>query len=261
MRTKEDIERRVKAYLAKAESAVKLGNMEEAKLFFGAVSEMVYTYDLDEAVLRTENNAGKTEITISSHRFQVSNRGQHGPERIEALFSFVGAMNCEGVSIGCARNTYGQPIDFEVLGPAETVDRLKLLIPILLLQMEDAARQSAKKFRKEQEMYYLNPANLSRAVTKWFRSVLVGYGRGVAAKIQERMAKTYEEATEGSTAALVLYDRATALEAALKERWPKLRPSRTRKLYSDALREGQRLGKQADLGDARIGSETRAIPR
>lgn len=63
---------------------------------------MVHKYDFDEAFLTAQNNDGKTDVTITTHRFEVSNRGQHGRERVDALFEFVHAMSCEGVLWQCA---------------------------------------------------------------------------------------------------------------------------------------------------------------
>ncbi|WP_188187547.1 hypothetical protein [Nonomuraea sp. SYSU D8015] len=263
MKDRESIEKRAQAILAKAESAAKLGNHEEAQTYFAALSEMFHKYDLDAAALKPETEAGRKAINIVTYSFQVSNQGQHGRERVEALYEFIWAMGCAASVWGCKRNTYGAPIRFEVLGPDDVMERLKVLIPALLLQMDAAASQSAKAYRERErkgmEWFYRDyPGELAYKVKIWYRSVIVGYGKGVAQKVYERMQVIQEEAA-GTGKDLVLLDRRTAVEKAYEELWPDLKQMREIKTRADAVEEGRKLGRAADLGDQRLGNERTSI--
>jgi hypothetical protein len=263
MKDRESIEKRAQGFLAKAESAAKLGNHEEAQMYFAALSEMFHKYDLDAAALKPETEAGRRAINIVTHSFEVSNQGQHGRERIDALYEFIWAMGCAASVWGCKRNTYGAPIRFEALGPDDVMERLKILIPALLLQMDAAARQSAKAYRVRERAaapyYYTEyPHMLTQRVTRWYRSVIVGYGQGVAQKVHERMQVVQEESA-GTGKDLVLLDRAAAVAKAYEELWPDLKSIREIKTHADAVEEGRKLGRAADLGDRRLANDRKSI--
>jgi Protein of unknown function (DUF2786). len=197
---------RVTKLLAHAESAAAAGSEKEAETYFSAAAYLIYKYDLQEAVRKRREERA---IEIDEYWIDISNAGRHGPERVQGVYVVVLTHGCTAVTRGNRRDSTG-PIQLGILGPADVVTGLKLLIPSLLLQMEGVAESVPPYYARK---YKLTPDQM----IAFRRGLYVGYGSGVAARIEKKIRLAQE--TAGHSAALILADRTARVQAAAAERW------------------------------------------
>lgn len=145
-------------------------------------------YELEEADLQQAEHSQTENIVL--YRHAVSGKGGHGKERAWALGEVAEAMGCETCYRG---NDAGNGIRWiQIVGPASTIENLKILLPAVLLQMETGAARAARERAKELPAW-LAAHERSRETATVRRSFLRGFGRGINTKLQTARSEYAEE--------------------------------------------------------------------
>ncbi|MCP2337500.1 DUF2786 domain-containing protein [Actinomadura rupiterrae] len=251
--------RKVKQLLALAEHPDTSDAEREAA--FARVGLLMLKYEIADADLDTGTGEVSERIVLYEHA--VSGRGGHGKERAWALGDVAEGMGCEVAFRG---NDVGNRIRWVlIVGPEPTIDNLKILLPSVLLQMENAAGRSARE-RVRALPSWLSPAEKTAESARARRSFMRGFGVGIKDRLQAARAEYADElsgdAATGDTLAksreLVLVNREQLVHAEFQRRFPKLGKARgRRRLDEHAYRRGRAAGRSADLGDSQLGRPRR----
>ncbi|MEV5573911.1 hypothetical protein AB0L06_28065 [Spirillospora sp. NPDC052269] len=152
-----------------------------------------------------------------------------------------------------------------IVGPTATIDNLKLLLPAVLIQMENSAANAARAHSRNLPAW-LTPGERTTETSTVRRSFMRGFGNGIKDKLEAARARFAEEldteAAAGDTGAasreLVLMNRQQLVHAEFTRRFPKLgKAPRARKFDGQAYRQGHTAGRSADLGDRKLGGTPR----
>ena len=225
---------------------------EEKEAAFARAGALMQKYEIEEEEVRRSAGHGAEAIIVE--RFAVSGRGGHGRERAWALGAVARGMGCE--TAYTSNNASNRPRWIQIVGPRSTIENLKILLPSVLLQMENAAAKAVRDHLRELPAW-LSQAERTRESAIIRRSFMRGFGHGIERRLDaarsEYQQDLHEQAAAGDGVSgsreLVLLDRDQQIEAEFQRVFPKLRKARRPK-YTDAqsFRRGVTAGEQASLG-------------
>ena len=232
---------RVRKLLAKAEAEGV--TPAEAEALTGKAAELMARYGIDRALLA----AARPQTDRPDSRI-IDVYNPWSQVKAHLLGGLAAAIRCACVQLPRA----GAGARVHVFGYASDLERAEILYTSLLVQMAHGLAAAQV------------PA-MVRSVRAWRRSWLLGYVTAVIARVraaEERAAATARpEPATGTTAALVLADRALVIRRECERAYPvtrKLRITYSGSGYQDGYREGQ----HADVGATRVsGRPGRALPR
>jgi hypothetical protein len=233
----------IRKLLAKAERAA---TTDEADAYNAKASELMARHGVDAAMLAA--TSGNDRDTVTSRRIDMTD--PYSAEKAQLANSVSRAMGCRLVQhSGIGR---GQISAVTVVGFESDLRRIEVTFTSLLLQ---ATRS----------VVHQRPPEWSRESTTAFRrTYLIGfanevYGRLLAA---ERGAVERHDAAatrSGPSAALVVADRRSIVQRAYDEQYGHLKPGRRRKLSGSGYQAGREAGRRADVGQARVHGNRRAL--
>lgn len=233
----------------------------EREAAFVRVGMLMLKYEIQEADLKQAEQGQREQIIL--YRHPVTGKGGHGKERAWALGDVAEGMGCAT----CYRaNDAGNGVRWvQIVGPASTIQNLKILLPAVLLQMEHGAAKAARERAKELPSW-LRQHERSRETATVRRSFMRGFGAAVKAKLEAGRAEYAQDlrskaATGDQRSAgqeLVLVDRSARALAEFQKIFPKLGNARApRHFDAAAYRDGVDAGTRADLGTGHLPSPSR----
>jgi hypothetical protein len=226
----------VRGLLAKAEST---DSKHEAESLVAKAQELMAEHSIDEQAARERGRTGERPVIVeweySTSDSNASGKGQLlirvalalGVQMVDfnnARYSNLGRVGADGRPVGTA-SQWCWLIGFE-----NDVARVQLLYASLLVQAALFARED------------LGPRPSSRLFTAY----LIGFAGRIGQRFEERL-----PAPDASTALVVHRD--AAVNAAMRERFPKLKTTASRggrDYFGRAL--GHAAGDRADIGDRRL---------
>jgi Protein of unknown function (DUF2786) len=223
---------RVRKLLAKAEDAGV--TPEEAQALTAKAAELMAKYGIDRALLA----ARRPETDRPADRvIDVDNPWA----RVQAhlLCGLASALRCQCVIL--PRSGPGSRI--HVFGYASDIERTDVLYTSLLVQMW-------------QGLAVAQMPSWTRSSRAWRRSWLLGFATAVVTRVRAAEDKAVGQATApaaqpGSSAALVLADRALVIRHNIQQAYPVTRKSHV--TYSgNGYGAGYTQGQRADIGTARL---------
>lgn len=235
--------RRIQALLSRAEDSANYeGEREEA---LAKAMQLMSEYGVTEAMA---NARKQTREEIVQKKIEISN--PYSYEKKELARYIGSALNC--------RSTFqfvGSTVtSITLIGYQNDVARTEMLYTSLLVQ----AMRGVTSARPEGSRWDPPTAAETRAFRK---SWLMGFTARVRLRIEaaeRRAAQRYEEEHAGSGTALVLADRKTRVDAYVDELFGDLKIARDRKIAdSNGAYAGDRAGRTADIGDAKVDSGDR----
>lgn len=241
----------IRGLLAKAEATT---FPAEAEAFTAKATELMQRYAIDAALVWA-TNPGETgspvEARIAIHRPFTA------PKAV--LVTVVAkAYGCHALRLGAGADGTEQ---MSIVGFESDVSLVETLVTSLFLQLTTAMTAPGAA-----------PAGTATQVAGWRRSFIHGFTvaiderlaehRAAAAAAAEAAARA-DQASAGTSSdapadvpsvALVLRDRAAAVESDFRRRYPRIRTSRISVGTSTAgRRAGSNAGRSADLGGRRLG--------
>lgn len=242
--------RRIRQLLALAEHPGTPSEEKEAA--FARAGVLMQKYEIEEEEVRRSSGHGAEAIIVE--RFAVSGRGGHGRERTWALGAVAKGMGC--ATAYTANDTSNRVRWIQIVGPRSTIENLKILLPSVLLQMENAAAKGTRD-RVRELPTWLSQSERTRESAIIRRSFMRGFGHGIERRLEaarsEYQQDLHEQAATGdglsSSRELVLLDRDQQVQAEFHRAFPKLRKARRSK-HTDAqsFRQGVDAGEKANLG-------------
>lgn len=229
--------RKIKALLAKAKHPNTPA--EEAAVAASMAAELMMRHGIDESQLRDSEGRGPEEITLMDMEL---------PDLwAKALQTGIGAL---AKSIG-AQAIIVEAGTITMVGTQSMLDNLETLITCLEQQLVTASNregdQQEAKIRKAHPNWSDN--QVGNAVDRWVDDYIVGWGLGVAQKIENRRNAIADEAPGN---ALVLRTEADRVRDAFNEMFPHRTSARRRQRDMGAVSAGHRDGQNADIGGGRV---------
>jgi hypothetical protein len=233
---------RVRKLLAKAERA---GTPDEAEIYTAKAVELMARHGIDDAVLAAAAGPARAD-PIGALRITIEDPYSGGKARL--LGWTAAASGCRWVMHDSRGGRVGA---VTVFGHASDRERVELLYTSLLLQV---ARPLAA----------LRPPDPAESVAAYRRSWLYGF----AVRIHDRLRAAAERAAEehdaampdgggGTSAALVLADRADQVDRAYAEAFGTLRRARRPTVSGSGYSRGVAAADRADIGGTRLGGPER----
>ncbi len=228
---------RITALLAKAEST---DFPDEAKTFTDGALKLMAKYGLDAAVI----DAHRAGADASYKREEVKHRRYmfhppHSFEQATLLYRVFEAMRCKCI---VAKRPDAETA-VHVFGFESDLRRAQMLSMSLEVQLEHFLAQS-EEHRPPFE-----------TTASWRRSFMAGFASSVAKRIEEaerEVRQTAEASTE-----LVLVDRQSQVDDAVKEKFPVLKGAKRQ--YGSGTGYGAIAGKQANISGPAVGGRTRQL--
>jgi hypothetical protein len=226
---------RVRKLLAKAEHPAT--PVEEAQAFSAKAAALMAQYAIDQALLEAAAPTAATPVVR-----QLTVEAPYALPRTVLLDRVARAhrvrvvIGPDGGSGGRLCTLVGFPVDLEVVD---------VLFTSLLLQASTAMLVASTETARPKA---------------YRRAFLLGYAETISARLAQVRAETDGAAETGRPgAALVLADRATAVDAVLEQQFPRLRTMRMSTSSAGGLSAGRVAGARADLsaGGARVGAGRR----
>jgi hypothetical protein len=157
-------------------------------------------------------------------------------ERAWALGAVAQGMGCE---TAYRNNDSGNRVRWvRIVGPASTMENLKILLPAVLMQMEGAAANAARAHARKLPCW-LTPHERAAETATVRRSFMRGFGEGIKDKLTrahgEYAEQLHTQAASGDVISagreLVLTGRHDRVAAEFTRRFPKLRKPRRSKRF------------------------------
>ena len=195
------------------------------------------------------DRTGRIGCPVEVDHYIVPGTGGHGRARADGLLAVAEVFGCRTAVFGYDATRKDKFLVMTATRPA--LDALKMLLPSIARQMEQAARAAAKAYAIEvrNALPQMNGAQRRRVlVTPYFRSFLRGYGLAVAENIRALRAEMIK--SEAVELARILASDEARIEHRFNRDFPdrqSLRKEHTG--HSGGIEEGKRAGQAADLGD------------
>lgn len=236
-------EERIAALLRKAETTTPA----EAEALTAKAEELMIKYGIDRALLNSRSTGEKERI----ERLKIPLKGIYAKAYMDMMYSIA-------MAYGNVRAYYTQwkqsDITLTIIGFESDVAQLKVLLASLQLQgvvaldtwwkARDTAHYTAMDKFKDR------------------RTFIKSFGQGAASRIRKARTTAVQEA-ESTTpgTAIVLRDRATAVDEFMKANAPDLKSSKSREKSGGwgASSAGYQAGQNANTGDRQVGAGRRAI--
>lgn len=232
--------RRVQALLAKADSTE---FEEEAETLRVKANELIARHSITAAMLAAEgrwtDDLNKIEIWIT---------GAYSHNQATLLHYIAQIFNCKTVAYPTARGskTLGKVI---VVGYQSDLDVVQGLFQILNTQAVHGCARAVVPYYEHGRSYR----------NSWWH----GFNRTIFSRLKSAHTAAVaqaEDTSSGTSAALVLVDRAARVERYRDELFSNLRKSAKRVARSEqGYVSGKRAGARADIGQSRIGGQRAAI--
>ncbi len=235
---------RVRKLLAKAEDPA--ATTEEAETYTAKATELMAAYGIDRALLA----ASDPSLDVVGDRVLVLDR-PYAAEKGQLVGEVALSLGCRAVR----RTRYPGGTKEEsvhLFGHRSDLERVEILFTSLLLQaMQALARTPVPGWE--------HPAAFRRS---WLTGFSAAVGRRLELAEQTAAERAEESfAASGTSTALVLADRSSAVTAARDEAYPDLRRAATRRLSGSGRADGWAAGQRADLGGSRLTGGRRALRR
>lgn len=236
-------EERIAALLRKAETTTP----GEAELLTAKAEQLMLKYGIDRALLNSRSTGAKERI----EKLTIPLKGIYAKAYMDMMYSIA-------MAYGNVRAYYSQwkqsDVDLTIVGFESDVSQLKVLLASLQLQgivaldtwwkASDTANYTAMEKYKQR------------------RTFIRSFGQGAASRIRKARESAVQEA-ESTTpgTALVLRDRATAVDEFMKSNVGKLKSSKNREKSGGwgASSAGYEAGKNANTGERQVNAGRRAI--
>ena len=175
--------------------------------------------------------------------------GGHGRARADALLAVIQAYACR---VGVSGYDATRRDKFLIMVAARPVlDALDLLLPIIALRMETAARVAARAYGLEVRSALPDmPVGRRRSALKipYFRNYLRGFGQGAAETIREIRAEFIQAV--GDDLRRILAEQDVRADQVYRRGFPEgVELRRERAGHLDGFLEGVDAGRAVDLGD------------
>ena len=234
---------RVRKLLAKAEDPA--ATPHEAETYTAKASELMAAYGIDRALLATADPS----LDVIGDRVVVLDR-PYAADKAQLLGGVAVALGCRVVR----RTRYPdgvKELSVHLFGHGSDLQRVEILFTSLLLQAMRALGRT--------------PVPPWDHPAAFRRSWLAGFTGSVSRRLTlaERAAAEQAEGrfvARGTSTALVLADRSSAVEAARDATYPDLSPGSTRRLSGSGGADGWAAGQRADLGTTRLSGSRGELP-
>jgi hypothetical protein len=248
---------KIQKLLAKAESTTP----QEAELLFAKAQELMAKYAIDEAMLASARKGETADNPYVEEEFPVV--GIYRFALSQVVFIALKSAGLHVFQYGgknprtVAGRLYKETVVLVGCGLKSDVDRVRVLATSLMLQAlraENAwweVKQHDFAFLDKKEQHYQR------------RQFLFSFAAGVQEKINAANIRARRSAEEehGSGVALVLRDKALAVQEEFEQRHPDLKQSKSRTKAGgwDAHNSGKAAGRNADVGHSGVGGGRKAI--
>lgn len=238
---------RVRRLLSKAEGAA---TESERDAYNAKAAELIARYGIAEALLRAKAATGARP----ADRIVILD-APYARDKASLLSAVAIPLGVQGV-LCSQRTAHGTQLSMHLFGMSADLERVDVLYTSLLVQ---AAHGLA----------VARPADAYESVAAYRRSWMLGF----AYTIQSRLITAEQAAAEraeadhrsqsdgGPSVSLVLADRATMVQQAMSEAYPRLRSAPTRYLSGTGHAAGAAAARRADLGGTRLGRRSRPALR
>lgn len=223
---------KIRSLIAKAESTP---HAAEAESFMAKAQSLMAIYAIDEARLY-----GAATGTIGEER--VSMEGSYSRERAFVWGAAAMANRCRILTWSAYRSN--AVAELSLVGRSTDRELVKVLATSLELQAV-------------QQMYRLDTDSGYESVVVQRRSFLRGFAHEIGRRLEE--ANDQQKAYGAAAAALVLASE--AVDEFVDDNFSLSNRRATNRIDPDALRRGQHAGRNADVGNARMGANRRALRR
>lgn len=248
---------RVRALLAKAEHPAT--PRPEAEASHAKAAELMLRYALDEATLRAEQGQAPEPVVYWEHVAA----GGDGHARARSTAIGIVIQSYGGRYARRGDGTYRADITLLIVTTKAAREALRLLVPSLLLQMDQAGARETERYMDAVPANAFNRrSDRTRWANNYFRAFLVGYADAVARRITLARAQLREEAARSASAsrALVLVGDDDRVAAEFQARFPILGKARSQRLRADGYAAGQAAGRGADIGSGHLSGSRAALP-
>jgi hypothetical protein len=250
---------KVDKILRKAESTTP----EEAEMLFAKAQELMAKYAIDEAMLRQAGHASddgivRVEFVITGiYRFPLS----------DLCFRVLKNNDCEVVQYGGKNPRYvggklfKETVVYCAVGFKSDIDNARLLYTSLELQAIRAESIWWKKTRDEPPYCWLKPKEQHYHRRQFLSSF--GYGVDEKMKAGKGSAREQADAEHGSTGvALAIRSKEIVVKSEFDKMFPDLRAGRSKGMKGGSMsahEAGKAAGRQADVGDPKLGNKRKAL--
>jgi hypothetical protein len=227
----EDKLERIRKILAKAEHPS--CPPHEADALNEMAATLIAKYGIDMALLaermpESQRIVGDRVIVIDA---------PYARDKCHLLAGVASALRCRCVQRQAPGPTGGVQWSLHLFGHEADLVRVELLYTSLLVQTAIGLARDA------------STAPPGEDLRAFRRSWLAGFALAVGQRLREAelQAEHSAENSGGRSVALVLADRTAEVDAAVRERYPRLGTARRRRLSGSGFRQGRASGTQADL--------------
>lgn len=246
-------EEKIAALLKKAETTTPA----EAELLTAKAEELMLKYGIDRAMLNARTTGDKEWI----EKLTIPLKGIYAKGYMDMMYSIALAYG-NGIHVHYVQWRQSE-VDLVITGFESDVAQLKVLLASLQLQAVVALDVwwRSPKYDTATEMINNTLDRMSAKAMDKFkarRQFIKSFGKGAAARIRatrERTVQDAESATPGT--ALVLRDRALAVDEFVKQNVGKLKTAKSREKsggYNASL-AGYAAGKSANTGDKQVSNQ------
>ena len=235
---------KVRKLLAKA--ADPATTPEESESYTAKAAALVAAYGIDQALL-AEADPGRDPVGDRV----IGLDAPYAADKADLLSTIAAELRCRAVRRITPKVDGGKEIELHLFGHASDLERAEVLFTSLLLQ---AVRDLTR-----------TPIPRGQHAAAFRRSWLAGFTIAITQRLRDAERRATAEAgprfaAAGSSAALVLADRAALVTDAMEHAYPRLRTARPRVLSGAGRRHGWEAGQRADIGDrARLARQSCGI--
>ncbi|MGH3356427.1 MAG: DUF2786 domain-containing protein [Nocardioidaceae bacterium] len=224
---------KVRKLLAKAEDAA--ATPAEAETYNAKASALMAAYGIDRALLA----ATDPDSDIVGDRVVVL-EAPYARDKATLLSGLAHQLRCRSV-LRTGYRDGGREISLHLFGYDSDLLRTDVLFTSLLVQATLGMVRA--------------PAPVGESLAAFRRSWLAGFTQAVVRRVADAERKAASDAEWEAAArpsrtsvALVLADRAVAVEEAVAEQYPRLGSARRRSLSGSGMADGWAAGQRADIG-------------
>lgn len=236
---------KIAALLAKAEAT---DNDHEAEAYSAKAEILMLKWGVDEAMLAAATGNTNTERIVKAEFLQTG------------VYHTAWMLLANSIAIGLGslklvKSTYGTNRTLVyIIGHESDVARFRMLFDSLKAQAEGASKHWWKANRTDFTDWYGEIDN--GAGFRARRSFLISFGAAVSDRLRAERADVIaetEHTSTGTSADLVLVNRAKRVEDAVSDFFPRLGNGRASRMQGSAAgsRAGRAAGQRANLGGAR----------
>lgn len=243
----------IRALLAKAEA----GTTEaEAELLTAKALELAAKFEIDNALIHAKPDAPRE--TMGKRTGSV----QKPWSQMQTLMNQI-AVFCGVKMIQLAGTEHNA--GYTLIGYEADLDRTEMLFTSLLVQGTRWVTYDYRQHVESARDHFATPDRRSTYRRSWWgHFTIVISERLIAIKKAAARASAQERINDdtGPSTALVLADRALAVQNAVERQFPALKRARSMRTGTGSGgAAGAAAGYRADLGGSKLGASTRALPR